>query len=211
MGLREERENKFKKQYGSKKKAEKYDSWTVKDKKDYKIEVKKIRNLIAEYGKYKYKTLLDVGCGTGSHLEILKKYYECTGIDIYANMLKIAKRKVQDVKFIQADMRQFNLNKKFDIIISLFSVILYSGTYSNFKKTIKNMYNHLNVGGILILEPFYQKELELKKGKKLNKYYLYNEPVKWIKIMSDIGFKTIYLKNIFLDNPEKGLYIAIKK
>lgn|SRR3989344_271777 len=202
-----ERENILQKQYGTKKKAEAYDPWTKKDKKNYKAEVKKILRLISKYKKSKSENLLDIGCGTGSHLLYLRRNFNCTGIDLSNQMLKIAKMKVKGVRFKQADMTNFKFEEKFDIIISLFSVILYSSTYSNFKKTVKNMYNHLEIGGILILEPFFQKT----KNEKVQKYYLYNEPKKWLKIMKSIGFEVKFLKNVWLDNPKKGLYVAIKK
>jgi ubiquinone/menaquinone biosynthesis C-methylase UbiE len=200
-----------KKSYGSKKVAKAYDPWTNSDNKDYKIEVKKILEIAKKNGEHKNKTLLDIGCGTGSHLAILKKHYKCVGIDPYETMLKIARKKCKGVKLLKADMRDFDLQEKFDIIICLYSAISYSGTYPVLRKTLKNMYNHLNNGGVLIIDPFFQKELELRKGNKLNKYFLYNEPDKWIKIMTEVGFKAKFFKRKFLDNPEKGLYIAIKK
>ena len=36
------------------------------------------------------KTLLDVACGTGKHLEHLVKQFDCTGVDLDPEMLEIA-------------------------------------------------------------------------------------------------------------------------
>jgi len=47
------------------------------------------------------------------------------------------------------------LNRKFDIILSLWGVISYAKTYSNLEKTIKNFSEHLKKGGILIADPWY--------------------------------------------------------
>ncbi|MBW3020687.1 class I SAM-dependent methyltransferase [Candidatus Woesearchaeota archaeon] len=196
-----------KKSYGTKKVADSYDPWTIEDNKDYELESKKIIEIAKKYGNHNNKTLLDIGCGTGTHLSYLEKHYDCTGLDPFESMLRVARKKLKKTKLIKGDMRYFNLKKKFDVIISLYSVISYSGTYSVFKKVLKNIYNHLNEGGILIIDPFFQKE----PGKKGDKYWLYNEPKKWIKIMSDIGFEAKFYKTKFLDNPKKGLYIAIKR
>ncbi len=46
----------------------------------------------------------------------------------------------------------FNLNKKFDVILCLFSSIGYVKTYFNLEKTLRNFYNHLNPKGIAIIE-----------------------------------------------------------
>ena len=141
-----------KKSYGTKKVAEAYDPWTKEDNKDYKLEVNKILEIAKKYGNHNNKTLLDLGCGTGNHLVILRKYYECVGIDAFESMLRIARKKAKDVKFKKANMQDFSLHKKFDVIICLYSVISYSGTYFVFKRTLKNIYNHLNIGGVLIID-----------------------------------------------------------
>jgi ubiquinone/menaquinone biosynthesis C-methylase UbiE len=121
---------------------------------DYKKSCKKLSKLIKKYKKISGNQLLDVGCGTGSHLLYLQDKFDCTGVDINAKMLSVAKKKVQNATFIQADMITMDLNKKFDIIICLFSSIGYVKTYENLEKTIKNFSNHLNPGGVVIIEPW---------------------------------------------------------
>ena len=79
--------------------------------KDYKSECEKIHTLIKEYKKSKGKEMLDVACGTGNHIQYLKKYYDITGIDLDKDMLKIAKKKFPGIKFHHGDMRIFNLKK----------------------------------------------------------------------------------------------------
>jgi ubiquinone/menaquinone biosynthesis C-methylase UbiE len=102
--------------------------------------------------------MLDVACGTGNHIQYLKKYFNITGIDIDKNMLRIARKKYNDVKFISGDMRTFKLNKKFDIIICLFSAIGHLKTYSNLEKTIRTFSSHLKPCGVMIVEPFVSEE-----------------------------------------------------
>jgi len=203
----EEAADAAKKSYGTKKVANNYDPWTVEDNKDYELEVKKILEIAKKYGNHNNKKLLDIGCGTGTHLSFLEKKYTCAGLDPFESMLRVARKKLKKTKLIKGNMRDFNLKTKFDIIISLYSVISYAGTYPVFKQTLKNIYDHLNTGGVLIIDPFFQKE----PGKKRDDYWLYNEPIKWIKIMTDLGFDAKFYKTKFLDNPKKGLYIAIKK
>ena len=45
------------------------------------------------------KTLLDVACGTGKHLEQLQTYYRVEGVDINSEMLDIARGRCPDVPF----------------------------------------------------------------------------------------------------------------
>ena len=122
--------------------------------KDYKAESDKIRALVKKYRTSRGKEILDVACGTGNHIQYLKKYFNITGIDLDKDMLAIARKKLPDIKFIRGDMRTFNLDKQFDVIVCLFSAIAHLKTYNNLEKTIKNFSVHLKAGGVMIVEPF---------------------------------------------------------
>ncbi|MFP4402961.1 MAG: class I SAM-dependent DNA methyltransferase [Candidatus Woesearchaeota archaeon] len=131
--------------------------------KDYMKESEKLVKLILKYKKSNGNNLLEVGCGTGKHLSYLKNNFSCIGIDLNLGILNIAKKNVKDVSFKKADMINFNLNKKFDIITCLFSSIGYVKTYKNLEKTIKNFSLNLNKGGVLIIEPWFTMAI-YKKG-----------------------------------------------
>ena len=131
--------------------------------KNYKKEDSKIKKLISRYKKSEGKNLLDIACGTGHHLKFFKDSFSCTGIDINNEMLRVAKKNVNKVVFKQANMINFNLNKKFDVILCIFSSIGYVKTYSNLRITIKNFARHLKKGGIVIIEPWFGKP-EFKAG-----------------------------------------------
>jgi ubiquinone/menaquinone biosynthesis C-methylase UbiE len=128
---------------------------------DYRKTAKKVKKLIKKHKKVKGTKLLDVGCGTGKHLSFLKNEFECTGIDISNEMLDVARKNYNGIRFLQADMVNFNLNEKFDAIICLFSSIGYVKTYENLKKTITNFSNHLEPGGIVIIEPWLTKSVAI--------------------------------------------------
>jgi len=74
-------------------------------------------------------------------------------------MLRIARKKFPDVKFVRGDMKTFLLNKQFDVIVCLFSSIAHLKTYNNLEKTIRNFSRHLKSGGVVIIEPFVSPEL----------------------------------------------------
>jgi predicted TPR repeat methyltransferase len=64
---------------------------------------------------------LDIACGTGRiTLRLAEIGLKCTGIDTSDPMLKIAKEKGRnhgvDITYLNVDMRNFNLNKKFDLL-----------------------------------------------------------------------------------------------
>jgi dTDP-3-amino-3,6-dideoxy-alpha-D-glucopyranose N,N-dimethyltransferase len=127
--------------------------------KDYKVETQKIKELIKQYKTSTGNKLLDVGCGTGQHIQHLQDSFQCTGIDINKEILKLAKEKLPNTEFIQADMITMNLGKQYDVITCLFSSISYTKTYSNLEKTLHIFINHLCRGGLAIIEPFISKSV----------------------------------------------------
>ncbi|MFX0052610.1 MAG: class I SAM-dependent methyltransferase, partial [Candidatus Hermodarchaeota archaeon] len=66
------------------------------------------------------KTILEVGCATGRHTQILQQMEELqvTGIDIDESMIDEAKKRVPKAEFIVQDFLDLK-NRKFDSIISL--------------------------------------------------------------------------------------------
>jgi len=129
--------------------------------KDYKKEALRIKELILKYKDSQGIQLLDVGCGTGKHLEYFKEDYTCMGVDLNDEILSVAKKNHMDVIFKQADMVTMDLKDTFDIITCLFSAIGHVQTYSNLEKTLKNFTNHLNQGGVVIIEPWFTKSTYL--------------------------------------------------
>lgn len=127
--------------------------------KDYKAEVTKIKKLISKYKQSDGDSLLDVACGTGRHLRFLKGSFSCTGVDLSRQVLRIAKHNLPDVEFKQGNMIDFKLNKKFDVVLCLFSAIGYVKTYENLKRTLNNFSKHLKQGGVVIIEPWFAPEM----------------------------------------------------
>jgi ubiquinone/menaquinone biosynthesis C-methylase UbiE len=123
--------------------------------KDYKREASQIKKIIARHKKSGGNELLDVACGTGEHLKFLKGSFRCMGVDVNSEMLNVARKKVRGVVFKNADMIKLNLNKKFDIVLCLFSSIGYVKTYANLKKTIRGFTKHMKHGGVVIIEPWF--------------------------------------------------------
>jgi ubiquinone/menaquinone biosynthesis C-methylase UbiE len=122
--------------------------------KDYKREAKRIRRLVKLHKRSSGNTLLDVACGTGRHLRLLKRYFEAEGLDLDPKLLKIARNQNPDLLFHRGNMLTFNLNKQFDVITCLFSAIGYMKTVPELRRAVWNMGRHLKAGGVLIVEPW---------------------------------------------------------
>lgn len=101
------------------------------------------------------KTLLDVACSTGSHLEHLRRHYKVEGLDINAGLLACAKRRCPGVAFHEGDMAAFDLGKTFDVVTCLFGSIAYLRGLHGLNDAMASMARHLDRGGLLILEPWF--------------------------------------------------------
>lgn len=124
---------------------------------DYKTASEKLFRISTNYNP-SAKSLLDTACGTGKHLEHLRKYFHAEGLDISEELLKIAKERCPENIFHLKNMIDFDLKKKFDVVTCLFSSIAYVKTLDNLYKTIDTMSKHLNPKGLLIIEPWFSKE-----------------------------------------------------
>ncbi len=116
---------------------------------DYKKQAKFILEIIRKFKTSNGNKLLDVACGTGTHIQLLKKHLEVIGLDKNKEMLEIARKKNPSIKFVQGDMQSFNLGK-FDVILCYFNSILYNTTNEELFKTLTEFWNHLDKGGLLI-------------------------------------------------------------
>lgn len=104
----------------------------------------------------KTKTVLDVGCGTGRHaVELARRGYTVTGIDLSNDMLNKARAKAQEmsltIDFLKKDARKFNFNGQFDMAIMLCegAFPLMETDEMNFQ-ILKNIYDSLKENGKLI-------------------------------------------------------------
>ena len=135
--------------------AKYYDAIYASVGKDYPAEAKIVRKFIQKYKKSDGISLLDVGCGTGVHANLLSKHYQVEGMDLEPKMLSIARKKYPKIRFQQGDMVNFTLKSKFDILVCLFSAIGHVKTKARLQRTIKIMARHLLPGGVLLVEPWF--------------------------------------------------------
>jgi SAM-dependent methyltransferase len=122
--------------------------------KNYQKESEKIESLIQQHKRSSGTNLLDVACGTGNHIGYLKQRYTVEGLDFSHEMLRIARKKHPDILFHMGDMTSFKLENRFDVITCLFSAIGHVKTKSRLRRAVRNMANHLQRGGLMILEPW---------------------------------------------------------
>ena len=135
--------------------AQLYDA--IFDSKDYGSVAQKLHVVVQEINPAA-RTLLDVGCGTGRHLEFLQEYYQVEGLDLSLEMLERARKRCPEVSFHQADMMDFDLGRKFDVVTCLLSSIGYVRRVEDLYRVVARLAAHLTAAGILVVEPWLSPE-----------------------------------------------------
>jgi predicted TPR repeat methyltransferase len=128
--------------------ADFYDQGTTTD---VTFKVNLVRQKINQYNPYA-KSLLELACGTGNILAQLVDEYALTGIDLSPNMLKIAKEKLPSAELYATDMTDFNLGKKFDVIICLFDSVNHLLSFEEWKALFDRAKEHLSDKGVFIID-----------------------------------------------------------
>ncbi|MCP4724503.1 MAG: class I SAM-dependent methyltransferase [bacterium] len=105
--------------------------------------------------KFECVSVLEIGCGTGA----LGKYlidagYDYTGLDLYREMIDIARRENSSENFIQGDMRNLKLDRKYDSVIITGRSFSYLTEDREVNDTFKGIHGILNDCGILIFDNF---------------------------------------------------------
>jgi SAM-dependent methyltransferase len=122
--------------------------------KDYPAEVQRLEEIARRYGRAGEASWLDVACGTGKHLELLSRHFECAGVDVNPEMLRVARGRLRGVPFTRADMRSFHLPRRFGVVSSLFSAIGHLSSERDLRRAFRCMADHLLPGGVAIVEPW---------------------------------------------------------
>jgi SAM-dependent methyltransferase len=110
------------------------------------------------------KSVLELGCGTGSILKHLASSYDVSGVDLSSRMLSIAARKVPQAKLFRQDMVRFRLNKRFDVICCVFDSINHILRFSDWKTLFSHVERHLVDDGCFIFDINTQRKLDRHIG-----------------------------------------------
>ena len=125
--------------------------------KNYAAEADMVRELVYARAP-RARTLLDVACGTGKHLEYLRNFYEAEGLDADPALLGIAAQRNPGMPLHVGDMSDFDLGPRFDVVTCLFSGIGYMQTEDRMRRAVATMAAHLRPGGVLVIEPWLSRE-----------------------------------------------------
>jgi len=103
--------------------------------------------------------ILELACGTGRvAIPLAKEGFRVTGIDISDSMLAQAKRKSSreglSIEWVKADIRDFELGKRFPLIIFPANTICHLLGLEDLEACLASVRRHLSAGGRFIIDVF---------------------------------------------------------
>ncbi len=129
--------------------------------KNYPAEVEYICSLLKKYtSKGQCKSVLELGCGTGIHAELIsRRGLTVHGVELSQSMLDVAiersKAATGELSFSRGDARDYRVEKQFDAVISLFHVLSYQTRQDDLRSMLKTASDHLDDGGVLVFDFWY--------------------------------------------------------
>jgi len=122
------------------------------------------------------KKILEVGCGSGMLARrFLKNSYDYLGLDLFDEMLNIARAEVKSEAFVQGDMRNLSYHQQFDSVLITGRSISYVTDNKGIMDTFSGIHKSLNDKGLLvfgifeangIFENFSDFEQDIRHGNK---------------------------------------------
>lgn len=122
---------------------------------DYQDWYRYIEEIFIRYKK-EPKEILEMACGTGNlSYYFARDGYKLTCFDASHEMLSMAYKKLnrfKNIKMLNLDMIDFNLNKKFDCVLSICDSINYITDKDDLLMVFKNVWNHMKDDGVFIFD-----------------------------------------------------------
>ena len=133
------------------------------------------RSMVQTYG----MPVLELACGTGRIAATLAaENLSFTGIDISESMLRAAQAKSQSVQWIQGDVRNFELNILFPLIIFPYDTLTHLHTVQDVGKCFSCVHQHLAPDGHFVIDlknPYYIFEI-LQNPDRIDFYSTFQDP-----------------------------------
>lgn len=179
---------------------------------NYKDEYLLYSGLLKKHGKHE---VLEIGSGTGNLAKFFyENDFEYAGLDYSKDMIAIAKNKLMNGRFLQGDMRNFQLEKPVQSIIITGRTISYLLKNEDVTNTFSTINTNLETGGILCFDFIDANEFipAISKGKMITheasfEKVNYLRKSKWtLDLDRGMSFKwnSIYYKKVGQDLQEVG-------
>lgn len=145
--------------------------------------------------------ILDLGCGLGLFLGIIKKYskysWDCFGVDVNKRLIKIASKNIKSVNFINDSLLKAQFSKNYFDCITCFDVLEHD---IDILSTIREIRRVLKSDGLLVIQsPNYKSIMSYFAGKNWDwwsvpDHIIHFSPSTLRRVLEDNGFRIKYIQ-----------------
>ncbi|HXT36083.1 MAG TPA: class I SAM-dependent methyltransferase [Chloroflexota bacterium] len=121
---------------------------------DFAAEGDRIIGMVERYKRSDGTRLIDLGCGTGRHLEYLRTHFTVEGLDLDRGMVEVAAARLPGVPLHVGSFTDLDLPRRYGVILCLMGSIGYVRWPGTLDRTIRLMAAHAQPGGIVVVEPW---------------------------------------------------------
>jgi SAM-dependent methyltransferase len=118
------------------------------------VDIERVRNYVKRY-RPSASSLLELGCGTGAVLAGLATsdpVLSVTGVDRSPEMLAVASRNAPAARLVQADITDFSLGTRFDVVICVFDTLNHLARFELWGQMFDRVHEHLAERGLFIFD-----------------------------------------------------------
>lgn len=141
---------------------------------DYPAWADFIERIVEKESKIRPELVLDLGCGTGKMtLELARRGYDMTGVDISTEMLDIARNEAEaanlgkDILWLCQDIREFELYGTVDLTVCCLDTINHLTTPGDVERCFSLVHNYLVPLGLFIFDINGKKKFEDTYGQQV--------------------------------------------
>ena len=96
------------------------------------------------------RSVLDAGCGTGRvAIELARRGVDVAGVDLDPAMLEVARSKRPDLPWMQGDLADVDLGRRFDVVVMAGNVMIFLAPGTE-RRVVANLARHVEPGGYLV-------------------------------------------------------------
>jgi SAM-dependent methyltransferase len=187
--------------------AEQYD--TIHSQKNYQTEVGWIKHELDLRSLGPQCSILDFGCGTGSHANLLRKQgFDAWGYDQNPDMIQVAKKKSGNhSEYFTSELG--NLIDDFHVVYSLFDVVNYQVNDEQLKRYLNQLNSKLIPGGLLILDSWNREVVMKDPPQKTTRNYFFAGK-EYLRIVSPSTTDDFLTTRLVIELVDVGLSQVIK-
>lgn len=109
--------------------------------------------ILGTLGPTAMRRALDLACGSGRHTRALCEHVWTVGLDLSADLLRVAAEESPKVAYVRADMRVLPFcDAAFDLVVNLFTSFGYFATDEENRTVLREVYRTLRGGGHFVLD-----------------------------------------------------------